>query len=130
MTQPTPGTEHFQSCGVKPASEMIWAHDNEKLQTALSFYRTVSEKTGITDWDETQALFSGKSNAALDGGDPELWQRCVESHRGMQLGLNLLTIIPRVGLRAVRGGCPIATSCVWRARVRAEVHRSLQCARS
>ncbi len=91
---------HMEYCDVKPASEMIWAHDNEKLQTALSFYRTVSERTGITDWEETQAMFAGKSNAALDGGDPELWQRCVESHSGMQLGLNLLTIIPRVGLRS------------------------------
>ena len=49
---------------------------------------------------ELEALFAGKPNAKLCGGDESLWQRCVASHRGFQLGLELLLLVPRVGIKS------------------------------
>jgi biotin carboxyl carrier protein len=39
-------------------------------------------------------------NAQVGNGDAELWGRCQAAHRGFQLGLELLLLIPRLGLRA------------------------------
>jgi biotin carboxyl carrier protein len=83
-----------------PPSERIWDHDQEALAKAQAFYAEVAKRTGAATHAELEKLFAGKSNAKLAGGDDALWQRCVASHRGFQLGMELLLLIPRIGKRA------------------------------
>jgi len=84
----------------KPPSEKIWDHDQEILQNALSFYAEVELHTGVTDHAGLAALFAGPPSAALVGRDAELWARCQAAHRGHQLGLELLLLIPHIGMRS------------------------------
>ncbi len=84
----------------KPPAEVIWDHDAEILEAAVAFYADVEARTGAADAAALDALFKGKPNAALAGSDKALWAKCVAAHRGFQLGLDLLLVIPRVGLRA------------------------------
>ena len=82
----------------KPPSEKIWDHDQELLQAALSFYAEVERRTGVSELAELDALFAGKPSAVLVGSDKELWARCQAAHRGHQLGLELLLLLPQIGL--------------------------------
>jgi biotin carboxyl carrier protein len=84
----------------KPPAEQIWSHDAEILDGALAFYAEVAERTGARDFEALEKLFAGKPHAGLSGGDDALWARCVAAHRGYQLGLELLLVIPRIGARA------------------------------
>jgi acetyl/propionyl-CoA carboxylase alpha subunit len=84
----------------KPPAEQIWDHDHEILEAARAFYADVEVRTGAVEPAALDALFAGKPNAALTGGDAKLWRECVAAHRGFQLGLDLLLLIPRVGLRS------------------------------
>jgi acetyl/propionyl-CoA carboxylase alpha subunit len=84
----------------KPPSEKLWDHDQEVLQAALGFYAEVEARTGARDVATLDALFGGAANDDLCGGDRALWERCQAAHRGHQLGLELLLLIPRSGLRS------------------------------
>ncbi|MBW2231043.1 MAG: biotin carboxylase [Deltaproteobacteria bacterium] len=84
----------------KPASEMIWQDDETALTDALGFYAQVAKLTAVDDWEETRRIFEADSNDAIAPGDPELWARCQAAHRGHQLGLELLLVIGRIGLRS------------------------------
>jgi acetyl/propionyl-CoA carboxylase alpha subunit len=84
----------------KPPAEQIWEHDAKILDEASAFYAAVEARTGARDFDALSRLFAGKPHAALSGGDDALWSRCVAAHRGFQLGLELLLLIPRAGARA------------------------------
>jgi acetyl/propionyl-CoA carboxylase alpha subunit len=81
-----------------PPSEKIWEHDDHTLQAALAFYDEVATRTGQSDWDATAALFEGDRDARLVGEDEALWQACLAAHRGFQVGLELLLLIPRLGV--------------------------------
>jgi acetyl/propionyl-CoA carboxylase alpha subunit len=84
----------------KSPAEQIWDHDAEVLDAARDFYAEVEARTGAADFASLEALFAHKSNAALAAGDPKLWKQCVAAHRGFQLGLELLLMIPRAGVRS------------------------------
>jgi acetyl/propionyl-CoA carboxylase alpha subunit len=84
----------------KPPAEQIWRHDAAVLESAHAFYATVAARTGAKSADALASLFAGKPAPALCGGDDALWSRCLAAHRGFQLGLELLLLIPRMGARA------------------------------
>jgi len=84
----------------KPPAEQIWDHDAEILEAAREFYADVEARTGASDHAALAALFAGKPSKALAGGDSELWSQCLAAHRGFQLGLELLLLIPRAGVRS------------------------------
>jgi acetyl/propionyl-CoA carboxylase alpha subunit len=84
----------------KPPSERLWDHDQKLLDAAHGFYDEVEARTGARDHEALEALFAGGPNGDLVGDDAALWERCQAAHRGHQLGLELLLLIPRVGLRA------------------------------
>ena len=84
----------------KPPAEQIWQHDAAILDTAREFYATVEARTGAKDFAALSRLFVGKPAAALCEADDALWSRCVSAHRGFQLGLELLLVIPRAGARS------------------------------
>jgi acetyl/propionyl-CoA carboxylase alpha subunit len=81
-----------------PASEKIWHHDDQVLQAALAFYRELSDRTGLTHWDELRALLEGDRDERVAGSDEDLWRACAASHRGFQVGLELLLLIPKLGV--------------------------------
>ncbi len=83
----------------KPPAEQIWQHDAAVLDSARAFYAAVEAATGAKDAGALEKLFAGEPLAALCGGDDALWSRCVAAHRGFQLGLELLLVIPRLGAR-------------------------------
>jgi acetyl/propionyl-CoA carboxylase alpha subunit len=84
----------------KPASEMIWQDDEELLGEALDFYAEIERRSGVADWDATNKLFRSRPNREIADGDSDLWKQCLAAHRGFQVGLELLLLIPRLGLRA------------------------------
>jgi acetyl/propionyl-CoA carboxylase alpha subunit len=89
---------HMEEEPDKPPSEKVWDHDDEILQTALAFYARVEELCGVTDWPAVEALLEGDRDDRLADGDDALWQACQASHRGFQLGRELLLLLPRIGL--------------------------------
>ena len=84
----------------KPPAEQIWSHDAEILGAARAFYDEVEKRTGAKSAAELDALFAGAPSGALCAGDEPLWRRCVASHRGFQLGLTLLLLVPRLGAKS------------------------------
>jgi biotin carboxyl carrier protein len=79
---------------------MIWEDDQAQLQQALEFYEEVGKRTHTSDWSALEALFEADENSEVAGRDAELWRRCQAAHRGFQLGLDLLLLLPRLGVRA------------------------------
>ena len=91
---------HMDFAPGKPASEMVWEQDHEHLEAATAFYDEITHRTGTRDWTEIQRLLEGSGNDAISGGDAELFDRCAAAHRGFQLGLDILLLIPRIALRS------------------------------
>ncbi len=91
---------HMDYAPEKAASEMIWQDDNAILHDALAFYGHVAKLTAVDAWPEVEALFATGSNDAIAPADPALWAACQAAHRGYQLGLDLLLVIPRIAARA------------------------------
>jgi acetyl/propionyl-CoA carboxylase alpha subunit len=81
-----------------PPSEKIWDHDERILRSGRAFYAEVARRTGPLAFAEVEKLFAGKRDDRLAEGDDALWQTCVAAHRGHQLGLELLLLIPRIGV--------------------------------
>jgi biotin carboxyl carrier protein len=81
-----------------PPSDQIWRHDAQIVGNARAFYDEVEARSGAVSYDELEQLFAGKPDARVSGGDSELWQRCVASHRGFQTGLEVLLLIPNIGI--------------------------------
>ncbi len=84
----------------KPPAEQIWSHDREILAAAYEFYAEVEARTGVKEAARLDALFAGAPNNEICDGDEALWQRCVSAHRGFQVGLELLLLVPRVGAKS------------------------------
>ena len=91
---------HYLNMEEDPAtapSEKIWDHDEAMLAEGRAFYEEVARRTGSLSWSEVDALFAGDRDDRIAEGDDALWQACVAAHRGHQLGLELLLLIPRIG---------------------------------
>ena len=84
----------------KPASDMIWAHDDELLQDALAFYDRVAAAIGSDEWSKVDAALQGGPIEALVGSDAAKWEACQAAHRGYQVGASLLLMIPRLGIQS------------------------------
>ncbi|HEY5658458.1 MAG TPA: biotin/lipoyl-containing protein, partial [Myxococcota bacterium] len=84
----------------KSPAERIWPHDDEILQAGLGFYERVGELTGVADWRQVRALLEGDRDERVAGADDARWEACRAAHRGFQLGLDLLLLIPRIGVAA------------------------------
>ena len=84
----------------KPASEMIWEHDDALLQDAIRFYERAATAFGTTDWRKIDARFGGKPAEELVGSDTALWEACQAAHRGYQVGTQLLMMVPRIGVQS------------------------------
>jgi acetyl/propionyl-CoA carboxylase alpha subunit len=81
----------------KPAAEIIWSHDNELLQQALRFSKTLRENFGLAR-DEYHTLTGILKNEAPQGGfDAETWQQIRSAHFGYEAGLELLGMLFLIG---------------------------------
>ncbi len=85
----------------KPASEMIWEHDDALLEDALAFYSRCADALGTRDWNEIDARLGQEAPLTeLVGGDADRWAACQAAHRGYQIGAPLLLILPRIGIQS------------------------------
>ncbi|MFN8601744.1 MAG: biotin/lipoyl-containing protein [Candidatus Binatia bacterium] len=84
----------------KPPSEKIWDHDHEVLERAERFYHEVQDRAGVSSWDGIEALFASGHGEKLCGRDEALWQAALAAHLGFQVGLELLLVIPLIGVRS------------------------------
>ena len=80
-----------------PPSEKIWDHDDAILQAGIAFYADLARRTGPLAWPDVDELFAGRRDDRVAGGDDAHWRACVAAHRGHQIGLDLLLLIPRIG---------------------------------
>lgn len=81
----------------KPAAEIIWDHDNELLQQALRFSRTLREKFGLAR-DEYFTLHEILQHDEPQGEfDAATWDAIRSAHFGYEAGLELLGILFQVG---------------------------------
>ncbi|HJV37136.1 biotin carboxylase N-terminal domain-containing protein [Geomonas sp.] len=82
----------------KPAAEVIWSHDNELLQQALRFSRTIREKFGLAR-DEYDTLNEILQHEEPQGGfDADMWQQIRAAHFGFEAGLEMLGILFQIGI--------------------------------
>lgn len=74
-----------------PAAYVIWKHDDEILQEALSFYANLEAILETTDFTAICAAIKG---AAPAGVDVAQWAKAQAAHAGYQLGTEILDILP------------------------------------
>ena len=76
------------------AASMIWDHDNDILQQALSFYDELNNRIQCGDWIELQSALDSPEPPA--GFDSALWQQVRSAHMGFQAGCDILAILPSI----------------------------------
>ncbi len=86
----------------KAPCDMIWDHDAEILNEALSFYEDLEKVTGKSkeDYSYWKKVFEEGKNPAPSAISEDLWKRCMESHKAFQLGLEILKVIPAIGVES------------------------------
>lgn len=89
---------HMSYRPYKPAAEVIWSHDNELLQQALRFYRTLREKLGLErdQYFELNELL--KKSEPQAGFDAATWEQIRSAHFGYEAGLELLGMLFLAGI--------------------------------
>jgi acetyl/propionyl-CoA carboxylase alpha subunit len=83
-----------------PPSDKIWDQDDTVLQAALAFYAEVQSRTGESDWSQLARILEGDADPRLSDGDDAQWQAVAAAHRGFQVGVELLLLIPRIGQKS------------------------------
>ncbi|MEJ2201140.1 MAG: biotin carboxylase N-terminal domain-containing protein, partial [Desulfuromonadaceae bacterium] len=82
-----------------PATEVIWSHDDQLLQTALRFYADLHGRLGLKENDFGQLNKILQRAVPADGFDPELWEQVRAAHLGFELGNVLLGLLYLVAVR-------------------------------
>jgi acetyl/propionyl-CoA carboxylase alpha subunit len=77
----------------KSAANMIWGHDNELLQEAVSFYQSLKQRLGVFSFSELDAAVAKNS---ADGFSAEQWAAVQSSHAGYQIGTEILSVLPYI----------------------------------
>ena len=82
----------------KAPCDQIWDHDAVILEEGLAFYRDLQALSGK---NESFAYFDdalrNNKNPAPDKIPSAVWEKCMGSHVGFQLGLDILKMVPKVG---------------------------------
>ncbi len=76
-----------------PAAEVIWSHDNEVLQRALSFYATLNEKFNLGADDHAKLDVILQKEKPQGGYSADLWEEIRSSHFGFKAGVELLGML-------------------------------------
>jgi acetyl/propionyl-CoA carboxylase alpha subunit len=80
-----------------PALYAIWDHDQKLLQDALNFYEQLEALMGCSDWLEINERLSSDGAQALLGDHLD---GARAAHAGFQLGMDILLILPYIGLES------------------------------
>jgi biotin carboxyl carrier protein len=80
-----------------PASEVIWKHDDELLQTAIRFYATLRGTFGLRKEEFYKLNEILKSEEPQGGYDQETWHRIRSAHLGYDSGNELLGLLFMLG---------------------------------
>jgi len=85
----------------KPPCDVIWDHDEVIMKEALSFYEDLEKISFIhKDYSFWKNALEKNENPAPDKFPEEIWKKCIASHKSFQLGLELLKIIPAIGIKS------------------------------
>tara|TARA_R110000868_G_scaffold364037_5_gene626824 strand:- start:108457 stop:111297 length:2841 start_codon:yes stop_codon:yes gene_type:complete len=84
---------HMDYVEGKPAANMIWSHDHELLQKALSFYNTLQQRLTVNSFAELEAALAGDRPALIDEAQ---WQAAIAAHAGFQAGTEILGLLPYI----------------------------------
>lgn len=87
-------TYHFLNLddeGGAAASEQIWSHDAQMLETADAFYLDAINELDVDVWADLSTRFEGHSPEGMDGAT---WSTIKAAHQGHQAGLSLLLLLP------------------------------------
>lgn len=76
-----------------PASEVIWHHDHELLQTAIRMYVALRKTFGLRKEEFYKLNEILKSEAPQGGYDAETWTRIRAAHLGYEAGNELLGLL-------------------------------------
>ena len=83
----------------RPALQQIWDHDELLLKRGLTFYQDLEVSLGARyEWSELDHLLL--ADDVPDQFEPELWRTCRGSHIGHQSGLEVLSLLIKLGARA------------------------------
>ncbi|MBI5484861.1 MAG: biotin carboxylase [Deltaproteobacteria bacterium] len=76
-----------------PAAEVIWSHDNELLQKALSFYATLNDtfKLHMDDYFKLNDIL--QKDKPQGGYDAGMWEQIRSAHFGFEAGTELLGML-------------------------------------
>ena len=76
-----------------PAANMIWGHDNDVLQRALSFYSSLKQRLGLFSFTEIETAVAASSHADFS---VEQWAAVQSAHSGFQAGTEMLSVLAYV----------------------------------
>jgi acetyl/propionyl-CoA carboxylase alpha subunit len=79
------------------AARMIWDHDNELLQDAVSFYNSLEKKLNTESFAELNKQL--KKKAAPKGLTADKWAAIKAAHSGYQFGTEILLILAHAALQ-------------------------------
>lgn len=80
-----------------PSAEKIWDHDEKILSEARAFYSELKNRNIGKDWASLNQALGG---SAPSGISAELWAEIQSAHKGFQIGLEALTMIPNLGFQS------------------------------
>lgn len=91
-------TYHFLNmdyCTTKPASNMIWDHDNDILMQAVAFYDALEAKLGTSDFAAIETALAGSAPAGISAAQ---WTAAQAAHAGYQAGCEVFSLLPYIAL--------------------------------
>jgi len=80
----------------EPAAYMIWDHDNELLQTALDFYRTLKQQLGVEQYTDLEEALRGNDQHGMSAS---IWGAVKAAHAGFQAGTEILSLLPHIAMQ-------------------------------
>jgi biotin carboxyl carrier protein len=83
----------------RPALQQIWDHDESLLKCGLEFYQDLESSLDEGyDWPDLDDLLKRETSPVKIS--QEVWDACRASHRGHQAGLEVLSLLIKLGARA------------------------------
>ena len=83
----------------KDPCHKIWANDLDLLTTGHSFYKDLNTYSGLNlDFETWDKAFQDGKNPSGSKLSADLFEKAKASHLGFQVGMDLLKIIPKVGI--------------------------------
>jgi len=91
---------NLEDVSTKPPSEKIWDHDLKLLTNAKAFYSELQSRLGITSWIDLDEILKSSKNPKPGAISDVEWSSSLAAHNGFQAGLEVLLIIPNLGIKS------------------------------